>query len=162
MFLLGSEGLYSLQFLLHNLFPPRSDGQRVPPRWRGRWLRRGAGRAAPASRFPAHVVGGGRATGTAKLPPSSQPPVRLSLQNLIATGQPSETSLGVGANGSPSLRAESCSQGARGCDGGVDSDIFALEKADGAVGEPVLRIAPGNPNLRLKLTDITGGMFPSV
>lgn len=67
---------------------------------------------------PRTWVGGGRATGTAKLPPSSQPPVRLSLQHLIAMGQPSETSLGVGANGSPSLRAESCCQGARGGDGG--------------------------------------------
>lgn len=44
--------------------------------------------------------------------------------------------------------------------GEVDSDIFALEKAGGAVGEPVLRIAPGNPNLRLSSQTSPEGRFP--
>lgn len=45
-------------------------------------------------------------------------------------------------------------------EGGVDSNIFALEKADGEVGEPVLRIGPGNPNLRLSSQTSPEGCFP--
>ena len=114
----------------------------------------------PASCFPAHVVGGGRATGIAKLPLPSQRPIRGSRQQLIVRGQPLKTSLGVGFNRSPLLRAESCSQGAQ---AGFHSDIFALEKADRAVREPALRIstgAPGNPNPSLSSQPSLEGCFP--
>ena len=150
--------LYS--FFCTTFLPPRSDGQRVPLHWRGRWLGCGARRRAPTSRFPTHVVGGGRATGIAKLPPSSQPPTRGSLQQLTATGQALEMSLGVGVNGNPLLRAESCTGGAP---GGFHRDTFTLEKPDRAVREPILRTStgdPGNPNQSLSSQTSLEGCFP--
>lgn len=105
-------------YILYSFFcttfpPPGSDGQRVLLRWQGCWFRHGAERAAPASRFPTHVVSAGRTTGIAKLPLPSQPPTCRTLQQFAVMGQLLETLLGVGVNRSPLLRDEFCSQGAQ-------------------------------------------------
>lgn len=160
MFLLGSEGLYSLQFLLHNLFPPRSDRQRVPSRPQSRWLWHRAGEAASASRFPTHVDDGGMATGTEKLSLPSQSPVHKSFQQLTVMGQLLETSLGVGVDGNPPGSGGIPLPGSA---VGVDSDTFALEKADREVREPVLRTStglPGHPNPSLTSQPSLEGCFP--
>lgn len=71
-----------------------------------------------------------------------------------------ETSLGVGVAGILLV------QGGIPLPGravGVDSDTFALEKADREVREPVLRIStelPGNPNPSLTLQSSLEGRFP--